>query len=609
MNQENQSIQIRLFSDSRQSLNNQALNQLTEQLYQEINRLEPRELQLKPKREPPAGAKMIEFAVAANVIIELIPHVVPPIMKLLVDWVNAQKAKKSDVSMNMQIGNKHVTITPSMTEDAILSEIQAATGLLQTYPEEENRYALIIGTSQYEDSQLTKLRAPNADVTELAKVLENQEIGAFNKVTVLLNKSVTELKQAIERFYKNRARNDTLLLYFSGHGVKGDSGNLFLTARNTKRDVLHSTGLSNEFISSMIDGSFSRRKILILDCCYSGAFARGSKSENMIGQRVHDTYAFKGNGFGQVIITASDAMQYAWEGDQVIGDTGQSLFTHYLVEGLKTGKADGDKDGQISLEDLYEYTYQQVAPHQTPSITSTEKQGKLIIAKNPHHTIQPAKLPDELLESIQSGVVWKKEGVISELKQMLTNSDQSLALAAKKQLQLLTQDDSRRVSDAANAALSSIIVDNSHSPPQPTDSPQKPHKETSKTNSFKPQKTKLASPSGRGARYWGSLIVTFFLSFILSFIIAVIGGISVYVGTLMLSPVAGWIIFKAAIKICDTSQDSAFRNLIFGTIILGGSLSLLVEPIGGTIFLVITIGTVHYLFKNELNRPGGTPVE
>lgn len=56
------------------------------------------------------------------------------------------------------------------------------------------------------------------------------------------------------------------------------------------------------------------------------------------------------------MITASSAMEYAFEGDQ-LGDQRQgrpSVFTSAVVEGLATGEADQDEDGWVSLDELYD---------------------------------------------------------------------------------------------------------------------------------------------------------------------------------------------------------------------------------------------------------------
>ena len=36
------------------------------------------------------------------------------------------------------------------------------------------------------------------------------------------------------------------------------------------------------------------------------------------------------------MLTASNSTQFAWEGEQVTGETENSLFTHYLVKGWKS---------------------------------------------------------------------------------------------------------------------------------------------------------------------------------------------------------------------------------------------------------------------------------
>jgi uncharacterized caspase-like protein len=98
-----------------------------------------------------------------------------------------------------------------------------------------------------------------------------------------------------------------------------------------------------------MDRSFSKRQVLVLDCCHSGAFAHGAKSAQ--GVSVGTAEAFEGTGLGRVVLTATDSTQYAWEGDQVIGDAQNSLFTHFLVEGLKTGAADKDADGVVTVDE------------------------------------------------------------------------------------------------------------------------------------------------------------------------------------------------------------------------------------------------------------------
>jgi outer membrane protein assembly factor BamB len=330
-----------------------------------------------------------------------------------------------------------------------------------------NKIALIIGNSEYQDPTLARLAAPGVDVRNLAEVLRAPEIGGFGEVTILANETVSIILKAIARFFSQKKPDDLLLLYFSGHGVRDDHGQLYLATKDTEHDLLSGTAVPAAFLTGEMDRSHSRRQVLILDCCHSGAFAQGAKGT--AGESIGTGAAFEGTGYGRVVLTASDATQYAWQGEQVIGKAEHSLFTHYLVEGLRTGKADIDGDGRITVDELYDYVYEQVVtvtPKQTPGKWSYKQQGELVVALNPHPAVKPAKLPDDLLQTIEDSRAWVREGAVNELARLLRSSQPGLSLAAREALTCLINDDSRKVSDVASHALAGF--DAEHEPAKET---------------------------------------------------------------------------------------------------------------------------------------------
>jgi uncharacterized caspase-like protein len=246
------------------------------------------------------------------------------------------------------------------------------------------KFALIVANAEYEDAGLARLSAPGLDAHDFAGALQAPHIGAFDEVTTLLNEVEANIRRAVARLFAGKLPDDLLLLYFSGHGVRDDQGQLYLAARDTERSLLSATGIPAEFVSSQMSASRSRRQVLILDCCNSGAFARGTKAA--VGGSMGTAAAFEGTGYGRVVLTATDATQYAWEGDQFLGEASNSVFTHFLVQGLETGAADANADGTITLDELYDYAYAQVVavlPQQTPGKWSYREQGELVIARNP----------------------------------------------------------------------------------------------------------------------------------------------------------------------------------------------------------------------------------
>jgi uncharacterized caspase-like protein len=138
--------------------------------------------------------------------------------------------------------------------------------------------------------------------------------------------------ETIGDFYQDRRRDDIALLYFTGHGLKDEEGRLYFAMKNTRRDRLLFTAIQANQIDEAIESCSSLQKVLILDCCYSGAFPAGRIAKG--DSSVNSLETFRGK--GRVVLTASDSTQYAFEGDKVSGQGQGSVFTRHLVGGLRT---------------------------------------------------------------------------------------------------------------------------------------------------------------------------------------------------------------------------------------------------------------------------------
>jgi len=320
-----------------------------------------------------------------------------------------------------------------------------------------SKYALVIGNTDYADPGLAQLTAPGKDAEDFARVLKDKSLCEFDEVRVLLNQVSSAIIEAIDEFFDQKKPDDLLVLYFSGHGVRDELGSLYLAVKNTIRSRLRSTAIKSDYIREVMDQSRSRRQVLVLDCCNSGAFQQGTKAAT--GVSVGTASAFEG-GYGRIILTASDSTQFAWEGDKVIGETDNSLFTHFLVEGLE-GEADIDGDGRITVDELYDYAYEKVkhaTPKQTPSKFSSKQQGEIILRQNmPMDEIKSVPLPTPLLDSIENPFSDIRLGAVQQLTKLLNGKNLGLARSAREALEKIAQeDDSRQVQRAAAGALESV---------------------------------------------------------------------------------------------------------------------------------------------------------
>jgi ATP-dependent DNA helicase len=98
--------------------------------------------------------------------------------------------------------------------------------------------------------------------------------------------------------------------------------------------------------------------VVFLDSCYSGAAGgRTFASKRTRAIRVDEVFLDRlTRSRGRAIITASRAAEVSVE----LPELGHGLFTYYLVQGLK-GAADLDRDGIVSLQEIYQYLEQQVS--------------------------------------------------------------------------------------------------------------------------------------------------------------------------------------------------------------------------------------------------------
>jgi Mg-chelatase subunit ChlD len=231
------------------------------------------------------------------------------------------------------------------------------------------RRALIIATETYDDPRFSRLPGTMTDAAELDAVLSRPDIGAF-AVTAVRNGSGRAVAIQVEEFFKNAAADETLLLYISGHGETDEDGHLYFINSDTDGDLLNATALSAHDVNKEMRHSPARAIIVLLDCCYGGAFVRRGRSRG----KTADIEALQGR--GRVVMTAATAVQSSYE-------RASGQFTDAVVEGLRSGDADANDDGLIDTKELFDYVCGRVQDRrQTPTYFADIVYGPLFVGKN-----------------------------------------------------------------------------------------------------------------------------------------------------------------------------------------------------------------------------------
>ena len=244
------------------------------------------------------------------------------------------------------------------------------------------KVALLIGISEYQPGLA---RLPNAvkDVEAMRRVLVNPEMGDFAEadVTMLKNPQRQDMEDAIYKLYANCQKDDLVLFYFSGHGVTVESGDFYFSTSITQKNqgkLIPTSAVAATNVHNWMNQSKSKRLVVILDCCFSGGFAKGltAKDSGTIDLQQHL------GGEGRAILTASTSTQYAFESDGL----DLSIYTHYLVEGIEKGAADIDGDGLIAVDELHRYAkskVQEASPAMTPEFYPFKDGYRIFLAKSP----------------------------------------------------------------------------------------------------------------------------------------------------------------------------------------------------------------------------------
>jgi tetratricopeptide (TPR) repeat protein len=293
------------------------------------------------------------------------------------------------------------------------------------------KFALLIGVGDYRSAEFADLAAAVPDVNAMQTVLQDPSVGGFAiaDVTTLLNPEPQQMREALERLFSERKSDDLLVLYFSGHGVVDDAGRFHLTTAHTQKGMLNSTAIAGSFIHGLMENSRSKQQVVILDCCFSGAFAKGMMAK---GDAVN--FQAQLGGKGRAVLTSSSATEYSFEQKEAE----LSVYTQYVVEGLRTGIADKGGDGWISVDELHEFAgakVRETSPAMKPKIYAVEEGYKIILAKAPmgNPELEYRKAVEQLAVERQ-GKLSATILMALEVRQRQWGLDSALALAIRQEV-------------------------------------------------------------------------------------------------------------------------------------------------------------------------------
>jgi hypothetical protein len=212
-------------------------------------------------------------------------------------------------------------------------------------------WVMSVGVAAYKNPRIA-LKYPQSDALEMQGLWRGPEGGSldYDHIMVLTNDRATRrnILDSMKVLFARAKEEDMVVFYFSGHGLKG----AFLPHDYDDNDVKIEYTELNDLLSACP----AKHKLVIGDACFVGSLWASKSVEGGIFKEEADD---KKEGFfrelnrsaaGTAFLLSSSADEESFE----ISSYGRSIFTHYILEGLK-GAANANGDDIITVTELFEY--------------------------------------------------------------------------------------------------------------------------------------------------------------------------------------------------------------------------------------------------------------
>jgi hypothetical protein len=238
---------------------------------------------------------------------------------------------------------------------SVTGEVSAATAAARV----GNRYAVVIGVSEYSSNGIPNLRFASADAQAFHDFLRSEQAGPFPEENILFLKDGAATAQAIREamfvFLQRAEYNDLVLIYFAGHGAPDPNmpDNLYLLPTDADVNALASTAFPMWDVKTALRRQIrAERVIVIADACHSGGTRQG------VDNPTNSSFATLFEPSRRLTLTAAGDNELSLEDTRWGG--GHGVFTHHILEGLR-GAADADGNGIVTFDEVAAYVTAQVS--------------------------------------------------------------------------------------------------------------------------------------------------------------------------------------------------------------------------------------------------------
>jgi WD40 repeat protein len=265
-----------------------------------------------------------------------------------------------------------------------------------------NLYVLAIGVSNYLD-QTFNLQYAAKDAKDIAGLYEKQvgKFGTVKAMTIMNEEATAEKIKAGKIFLKQARVDDEVILFVAGHGLLDSNLDFYFATTDVDFNNPSVRGLKYDEMEGLLDEVAARKKLMLIDACHSGEIdkeavtvsdqpvassantgvkSRGFKNltnndlgSNDVFELMRMMFADLRKGSGAMVISSASGVEFAFEND--VWKNG--VFTYSLLEGLKTGNANLNKDSDVQVSELRDYVIKRVGELTNGKQTPTSRRENL----------------------------------------------------------------------------------------------------------------------------------------------------------------------------------------------------------------------------------------
>lgn len=208
-------------------------------------------------------------------------------------------------------------------------------------------YALVVGIERYQQSFPPPTGA-RSDAMHIADLVRRTFGVPDAHLKVALDDQATKgsLDRDIEWLRTSVPDGGSIVFYFSGHGAPNASdGTPYLMPFDGDPQYLDQTATTLASVIQRLSATKARQVFAVIDSCFSG---EGGRSVLPPGARPLTRVKEQASQGGVAVFTAAT-------GNEITGPTADGtsgLFTSFVLQGLGTGAADIDGNGQVTLGEL-----------------------------------------------------------------------------------------------------------------------------------------------------------------------------------------------------------------------------------------------------------------